>query len=74
MNDGNPLRLWRGQVEVTGADPAQIMDRILSERHLWDPDLLQWKVLQQPDDRCQLFQEVRAEMSPQPSRDYCVLR
>ncbi|CAK8697318.1 unnamed protein product [Clavelina lepadiformis] len=74
VNDGNPLRLWRSQVEINGATPSQIMERILHERHLWDKDLLQWKVLQQPDERTQLFQTVRSEMSPQPSRDYCVLR
>ena len=74
MTDGNPLRMWRSQVEVCGADPLQIMDRILNERHLWDSDLVQWKILQQPDERTQIFQVVRAEMSPHPSRDYCVLR
>ena len=74
MNDGIPLRLWRSKVEISGADPIQIMDRILNERHVWDEELLQWKVVQQPDERTQLFQIVRSEMSPHPSRDYCVLR
>lgn len=74
MNDDNPLRMWRCQVEVEGADVRQITDRVLNERHMWDDDLVQWKVVQQPDERTQLFQTVRAEMSPHPTRDYCVLR
>jgi len=74
MHDGNPLRLWRCQIEVTGASLEQLAERILSERHLWDDDLLDSKVLQHPDERTQLFQIVQAEMSPHPTRDYCVLR
>lgn len=74
LNDGNPLRLWRSKVEINDSDLVQIMDRILNERHLWDEELIQWKVLLQPDERTQLFQMIRSEMSPHPSRDYCVLR
>nr|XP_026696472.1 rho GTPase-activating protein 7 isoform X1 [Ciona intestinalis] len=74
MHDGNPLRLWRCQVEVSGATEEQLLERILHERHVWDDDLIQWKVLKRPDERTQLFQTARAEMSPHPTRDYCVLR
>ena len=74
VNDGNPIRMWRCRVEVPGATEPQIRDRILNERHMWDSDLLQWKILYQVDERTQVFQTVIDQMSPHPTRDYCVLR
>ena len=74
MNDGNPIRMWRCRLDIPGSSEPQIRDRILNERRLWDSDLLQWKIIYQVDERTQVFQTVIDQMSPHPTRDYCVLR
>ena len=56
------------------AKPNEILNRILNERELWDDNLIKSQVLQQVDDNTQIYQSVVREMSPHPSRDYCVLR
>ncbi|XP_049582622.1 stAR-related lipid transfer protein 13 isoform X2 [Syngnathus scovelli] len=71
--DGNPLRRWRVSVEVE-APPSVVLNRVLRERHLWDPDLLQWKVCDTLDKQTEVFQYVLNRMPPHPSRDFVVLR
>ncbi|XP_037123479.1 stAR-related lipid transfer protein 13 isoform X2 [Syngnathus acus] len=71
--DGNPLRRWRVSVEVE-APPSVVLNRVLRERHLWDPDLLQWKVCDTLDKQTEVFQHVLNRMPPHPSRDFVVLR
>jgi len=74
INDGNPLRLWRCKIDGVKAPVKRVLERILHERQLWDKDLCEWKVIQQPDEKTQLFQIVSSEMHPHPTRDFCVLR
>ncbi|XP_008307515.1 stAR-related lipid transfer protein 13 isoform X2 [Cynoglossus semilaevis] len=71
--DGNPLRRWRVSVEVE-APPSVVLNRVLRERHLWDVDLLQWKVCETLDKQTEVFQYVLNRMPPHPSRDFVVLR
>ncbi|KAM9812572.1 stAR-related lipid transfer protein 13 isoform X2 [Syngnathus typhle] len=71
--DGNPLRRWRVSVEVE-APPSVVLNRVLRERHLWDPDLLQWKVCDTLDKQTEVFQYVLNRMPPHPGRDFVVLR
>ncbi|KAL0973094.1 hypothetical protein UPYG_G00198880 [Umbra pygmaea] len=71
--DGNPLRRWRVAVEVE-APPSVVLNRVLRERHLWDVDLLQWKVAETLDKNTEVFQYVLNRMPPHPSRDFLVLR
>lgn len=73
VGDGHPLRLWRVMTEVE-APPAELLRRVLRERHVWDPSLLKWRVVQRLDAQAEVFQFVCASMSPLPAKDYCVLR
>ncbi|XP_041849774.1 stAR-related lipid transfer protein 13 isoform X2 [Melanotaenia boesemani] len=73
VGDGNPLRRWRVSVEVE-APPSVVLNRVLRERHLWDMDLLQWKVCETLDKQTEVFQYVLNRMPPHPSRDFVVLR
>lgn len=60
-------------VEVE-APPSVVLNRILRERHLWDSDLLQWKVLETLDKQTEVYQYALNSMAPHPSRDFVVLR
>ncbi|XP_048838732.1 stAR-related lipid transfer protein 13 isoform X2 [Brienomyrus brachyistius] len=73
VGDGNPLRRWRVMVEVE-APPSVVLNRVLRERHLWDVDLLQWKVRETLDRQMEVFQYAINSMPPHPSRDFVVLR
>lgn len=73
VGDGNPLRRWRVSVEVE-APPSVVLNRVLRERHLWDVDLLQWKVCETLDKQTEVFQYVLNRMPPHPSRDFVILR
>uniref|UniRef100_A0A673N9J8 StAR-related lipid transfer protein 13-like n=1 Tax=Sinocyclocheilus rhinocerous TaxID=307959 RepID=A0A673N9J8_9TELE len=73
VGDGNPLRSWRVSVEVE-APPSVVLNRVLRERHLWDVDLMNWKVCEVLDRQTEVFQYVLNCMPPHPSRDFVVLR
>ncbi|XP_045076221.1 stAR-related lipid transfer protein 13-like isoform X2 [Coregonus clupeaformis] len=73
VGDGNPLRRWRVVVEVE-APPSVVLNRVLRDRHLWDVDLLQWKVAETLDRHTEVFHYVLNRMPPHPSRDFLVLR
>ncbi|TDH14659.1 hypothetical protein EPR50_G00022760 [Perca flavescens] len=73
VGDWNPLRRWRVSVEVE-APPSVVLNRVLRERHLWDVDLLQWKVCETLDKQTEVFQYVLNRMPPHPSMDFVVLR
>ncbi|XP_077578865.1 stAR-related lipid transfer protein 13 isoform X2 [Stigmatopora nigra] len=73
VGDGNPLRRWRVSVEVE-APPSVVLNRVLRERHMWDIDLLQWKVCETLDKHTEVFHYVLNRMPPHPSRDFVVLR
>ncbi|XP_069496871.1 stAR-related lipid transfer protein 13 isoform X2 [Ambystoma mexicanum] len=73
VGDENPLRLWKASVEVE-APPLVVLNRVLRERHLWDEDFLQWKVVETLDKQTEVFQYVLNSMAPHPTRDFNVLR
>ncbi|XP_051535527.1 stAR-related lipid transfer protein 13 isoform X2 [Myxocyprinus asiaticus] len=73
VGDGNPLRRWRVSVEVE-APPSVVLNRVLRERHLWDVDLMNWKVCEVLDRQTEVFQYALNWMPPHPSRDFVVLR
>ncbi|XP_008271760.2 stAR-related lipid transfer protein 13 isoform X3 [Oryctolagus cuniculus] len=73
VGDGNPLRLWKASVEVE-APPSVVLHRVLRERHLWDEDFVQWKVVETLDRQTEIYQYVVNSMAPHPSRDFVVLR
>nr|XP_036868255.1 stAR-related lipid transfer protein 13 isoform X2 [Manis javanica] len=73
VGDGNPLKLWKASVEVE-APPSVVLNRVLRERHLWDEDFVQWKVVEALDKQTEVYQYVLNSMAPHPSRDFVVLR
>ncbi|KAM8975390.1 stAR-related lipid transfer protein 13 isoform 2-T2 [Pelodytes ibericus] len=73
VGDGNPLRLWKVAVEVE-APPSIVLNRLLRERHLWDEDFLQSKVIETIDIQTEVYQYVLNSMAPHPSKDFVVLR
>lgn len=73
VEDGNPLRRWRVCVEVS-ATPSEVLQRLLKERHLWQTELQQEKVLETLDKQTDVYQYSCRNMAPQPSCDYLVLR
>ncbi|XP_069738542.1 stAR-related lipid transfer protein 13 isoform X1 [Phaenicophaeus curvirostris] len=73
VGDGNPLRLWKASVEVE-APPSVVLNRVLRERHLWDEDFLQWKVVETLDKQTEVYQYILNSMAPHPVRDFVILR
>uniref|UniRef100_A0A8C5STA0 StAR related lipid transfer domain containing 13 n=1 Tax=Laticauda laticaudata TaxID=8630 RepID=A0A8C5STA0_LATLA len=73
VGDGNPLRLWKASIEVE-APPSVVLNRVLRERHLWDDDFLQWKIIETLDKQTEIYQYVLNSMAPHPTRDFLVLR
>ena len=70
VGDGHPLRLWRCITEVDST-PIDVLHFIFKERHQWDQHLLKWRIIEQLDDRSEIFQYAA---SGQGITDYCVLR
>ncbi|XP_072285877.1 stAR-related lipid transfer protein 8 isoform X2 [Pyxicephalus adspersus] len=73
VGDGNPLRLWKVSTEVE-APPSSLLHRVLRERHLWDDDLLQSRVVENFEQNTDLFHYVTDSMAPHPRRQFLVLR
>lgn len=73
VGDRHPLRLWKASAEVE-APPSVVLNRVLRERHLWDEDFVQWKVVETLDKQTEVYQYVLNSMAPHPSRDFVVLR
>ncbi|XP_066437081.1 stAR-related lipid transfer protein 8 isoform X2 [Eleutherodactylus coqui] len=73
VGDGNPLRLWKVSAEVE-APPSSLLHRVLRERHLWDDDLLQGRVVECLDQNTDLFHYVTDSMAPHPRRQFLILR
>ncbi|XP_074690989.1 stAR-related lipid transfer protein 8 isoform X4 [Strix aluco] len=73
VGDGHPLRLWKVSTDVE-APPAAVLHRVLRERHLWDEDLLQSKVLEALDKNLEVYHYVTDSMAPHPRRDCVLLR
>ncbi|XP_069468622.1 stAR-related lipid transfer protein 8 isoform X2 [Ambystoma mexicanum] len=73
VGDGHPLRLWKVSTEIE-APPVTVLHRVLRERHLWDDDLLQVKVVETLEKNTEVYHYVTDSMAPHPSRDFVVLR
>ncbi|NXE95942.1 STA13 protein, partial [Menura novaehollandiae] len=73
VGDGHPLRLWKVSTDVE-APPTTVLHRVLRERHLWDEDLLQSRVVEALDKDMELYHYVTDSMAPHPRRDCMVLR
>ncbi|KAJ8281298.1 hypothetical protein GJAV_G00065940 [Gymnothorax javanicus] len=73
VHDGSALRLWKATVEVP-APAEEVLTRVLRERHQWDPDLMEARVLETMSERTEVYQYLRGSMEPHPARDHIVLR
>lgn len=73
MPDGSALRLWKATVEVP-ASPDDVLTQVLRERHQWDEDLLEARVVETLNERTEVYQYLRGSMAPHPARDHVVLR
>ncbi|KAG5848271.1 hypothetical protein ANANG_G00096700 [Anguilla anguilla] len=73
VHDGSALRLWKATVEVP-APPEEVLTRVLRERHRWDEDLLEARVVETLGERAEVYQYLRGSMAPHPARDHVVLR
>nr|XP_009675613.1 PREDICTED: stAR-related lipid transfer protein 8 isoform X2 [Struthio camelus australis] len=73
VGDGHPLRLWKVSTDIE-APPSAVLHRVLRERHLWDEDLLQSKVVEALDKNMEVYHYVTDSMAPHPRRDCVVLR
>ncbi|NWX97376.1 STA13 protein, partial [Nothoprocta ornata] len=73
VGDGHPLRLWKVSTDIE-APPCAVLHRVLRERHLWDEDLLQSKVVEALDKNMEVYHYVTDSMAPHPRRDCVVLR
>ncbi|XP_063707106.1 rho GTPase-activating protein 7-like isoform X2 [Culicoides brevitarsis] len=70
VGDGHPLRLWKAVTEIN-EDIEKIQHHIMKERHLWDANILRSKVIEQLNERSQIFQFVVGGLN---LIDFCVLR
>uniref|UniRef100_A0A2P2I3D8 Rho GTPase-activating protein 7-like n=1 Tax=Hirondellea gigas TaxID=1518452 RepID=A0A2P2I3D8_9CRUS len=73
VGDGHPLRLWKVTAEVE-APPAELLNRVLRERHLWDETMHKWRQVAKLDHQSEVFQYICKSMPPKPMNDFCVLR
>lgn len=73
VTDGHPLRLWRMSAEIE-APPAEVLRRILRERHIWDDELHSSRIVYQIDINAEIYQYIRRNLPPKPLDDFCVVR
>jgi hypothetical protein len=73
IDDGVPLRLWRGTVEIPVA-PGVVLKRLWDERFLWDGHIVKGRLIKSIDFNTEIFQYVTPSMNPLSNRDHCVLR
>lgn len=45
-----------------------------NNRHLWDEDLVKWRVVEKLDSQTEVFHYVLNSMAPHPQREFCELR
>lgn len=73
VGDGHPLRVWKVSTEVE-APPQAVLQRVLRERHLWDEDMLQGKVIEALGQNTEVYHYTTDSMGPHPRREFVVLR
>lgn len=73
VGDGHALRLWRVSAEVE-APPGELLNRVLRERHLWDPTLSRYRTVLRLDKKSDVFQCTSVSEVPHVTRDAVLLR
>jgi len=72
-SDNHPLKLWRSWVDID-APPAELMNRLINERELWDDDVIKMSRVCVLTEDADIVHYVLNDMPPHPTRDYCLLR
>ncbi|XP_044741577.1 stAR-related lipid transfer protein 13 [Chrysoperla carnea] len=75
VGDEHPLELWRVCTEVE-APPSEVLQRILTERTLWDETCISAHVVKRLDAETDVYQYVLDSEGIKPlfHRDFCVIR
>ncbi|XP_060106181.1 stAR-related lipid transfer protein 8 [Heteronotia binoei] len=73
VGDGHLLRVWKVSTDVE-APPQAVLQRVLRERHLWDEDFLQGKVIEALGQNTEVYHYLTDSMGPHPRRQFVVLR
>ncbi|XP_077165316.1 stAR-related lipid transfer protein 8 [Paroedura picta] len=73
VGDGHPLWVWKVSTDME-APPQAVLQRILRERHLWDEDLLQGKVIEALGPNLEVYRYLTDSMGPHPRREFVLLR
>lgn len=73
VDDGLAMRLWKASADIPcSADIA--LKKLWSERHVWDSDVMQFRVVHKVDDQTEVFQYVTSALPPYTHRDHCTFR
>lgn len=78
VDDGCPLWMWRGSVEV-GAPHTELLRRLLREQTLWDPSLRQAAVVQTLSEDAEVYRCLRQDywshgLGSGPPQEHLLLR
>ena len=73
VGDGHQLRLWKVSAEIE-APPAELLNRVLHERQLWDTTHVKGRCILRLDKKSEVFQYTSTSNVPPATRDFCVLR
>ncbi|XP_030649453.1 rho GTPase-activating protein 7 [Chanos chanos] len=73
VEDGNPLREWRGIVEVD-APPQEVLHCLLREQELWQRDLRRCGVVEALDKETEIYRYVLQAAGARPPLDLLLLR
>ena len=73
MEDGYPLLLWRGAVEVE-APQQEVLQRILREHGQWQSDLLHSEVVETLDKDAEVYQYTLQAAGARPPLQHVLLR
>lgn len=77
MNDGCPLWMWRGSVEVE-APQAELLHRLLREQELWERRLRQASVIQTLTKDAEVYRYLLQDqghgLGSRPPQEHLLLR
>ncbi|KAK6317193.1 hypothetical protein J4Q44_G00125930 [Coregonus suidteri] len=73
VDDGWPLRLWKGSVEVD-APQKEALQRVLREQGLWEKTLKQSAVVQTLTKDTEVYRYLLQGLGPRPPQEYLLLR
>lgn len=73
VKDGHALRLWKASAEVD-ALPAEVAQRLLRQRQLWDRDLHSSRVVEALGASAEVYHYVQNGGGRRPLQEHLLLR